>query len=682
MRAYDLRETLPAEIAAKIDVSTQESLFKLINKRDKRDKEDKAELKEGPEDRERILKEGQEGLLAMVAAPRTRALLKAELLSQEGETALRDGQYADALKSFQDSLKEYGPLRDSEEAGAVLHLGMGASNLRLAKVMMYFGNEDRAIEYCDKADEHLDSAGASAQQEDRKRRTREIRAWAYSRKHSFEKARELHDGARLEAQRAGNLIGVMKNWIYLGDDWRRQAEYRIDEFRWTKDNELQIAIPREALKVALEEVEGLDDWINEAELAYDEAIRLIRAGFEDPLTLGLCLRNMAVISRMRGRYAEADARLLQAEQHERKIGLVGRLAAIFEKRADICWDQGLPELATYWYTETLDALVEELSVGGASDHENGTSKNSDQQKRIRAAIEWLNRRERAQKVEARATSPSRTDAIARAQEASAQQAGAVLADPLAQSEVSWQEMTQILRLTALEAIKAKGRQPICVVDTDSMWLQEQLEFELVPGPRLLAQNTPSLSLSADPPPVYVEADRLERTKMRQQLHAKRHKAFLATLMAPQTNPIGDRVTRDLCSRVTVEALVGMDAGLQARLRAALDFSEGFLGAQYQIEAGPALLPLAYCVKGDRVLLEIPWRLAQSAQLPALPLPQAPVDLSSRHYCYRFDDKDLAGALRAIFGALFAVARETSAVGSTSWLTDTLEGSAINLKSHM
>lgn len=606
---------------------------------------------------------------------REAAFLRGVLEAVHGDTELGRGEYQRARDHFEESYKQFLDLMPTaQEHGAdhdewnIASLCLGMALRRLAKADMFLGETERALDYCKKATEELGKAPESSQKSDYLRRVLEIQAWAYTRVPHPEDTSEadrifrvtrLHQQARDKAEAARDMTSVMKNYIFLGDDWRHRIEWLIQESIPAEHDPGQALSPSEEV----ERAKALNptvfaDAIHNAKHAYAQAEALSRR-IQDPLTYGLLLRGQAMIHDYERDYLKADLLLSQAEQHETRYGLLGRLASIYEHRADIYWGQNLPEMAGFWYDKALTDLNQRAKLLPIK--ENPAQQR--QRIRLRRRLDTL-----TAKGLTRAPIISAVDDVV--VETAPPDSLSAEDSRTGVNAIRWHRALRELRSSALGAITAMGSAPIASDDTQIAWLRELAEFEKLPGARLLAQNTLSIAYAEAAPRSSTAGESQQDTAERKSLHMERRGAFHERVKRAHQAP--GEINRDLCSRDGVELMSGHEPFMD-RMRGAQKLLEDF-GDGYALEASPYHLPLAFAVKESRILIEIPWRMAKSAGLRVPHLDASAMTATppnSRYWCYRIDSGEYAVKMRASFNTLFQVAAE-SIDATADWLASLLE----------
>ncbi len=603
---------------------------------------------------------------------REAAFLAGVLEAVRGDTELGRGEYQLARDRFEESHSHFLKLMPTAQANGatqdewdIASLCLGMALRRLAKADMFLGETKRALTYCAKATEELVKASESSQKSDYLRRVLEIQAWAYTRDRdntaATHSAIELHVEAGRQAKQVGDEVGEMKNFIYTGDDWRHLIEAYIYESVPAETDPAKALSPGEEVERAKSlHPDKFAEAIENAGHAYEQAAELTRR-IQDPLTFGLLLRGQALIHVYTSEYLAADLLLTQAEQHESRYGLLGRLASIFEHRADIYWGQNLPEMASFWYEKALA----DLNRLAASPATKVNPAQLHQRERLRRRLDTL-------VAKGLVHAPITSALAVAAMEPEPRDAMSADDSRTGVNAILWHRALRELRSSALGAIASMASAPVASDDTTIAWLRELTEFEKLPGARLLAQNTLSIAYAeAAPQPSLAGAEASSQDGAeRRQAHAERRAKFQEHV--EQAHRGQCEINRDLCSRDGVELMSGHQPFMD-RIEGAKRLLTHY-GNGYALEASPYQLPLAFAVKGSRILIEIPWRMAKSAGLRVPHLDASAMVATppnSRYWCYRIDSGEYAVKMRASFTTLYQVAAE-SIDATSDWLASLLE----------
>jgi tetratricopeptide (TPR) repeat protein len=563
------------------------------------------------------------------------AFLRALITGQRGEVALRRGRYEQGLSEFEASQDGYGAVLENSpnETATVIHLGRGMAFERMAKAALFLGDERQAEGYCDAADLHLDNAAPSPQRSELRRKVVELRAWGLARKGEFQSAIKLHVQARDSADKAGDIRGVLKNCVYLGDDWRRRAEQAVEGNRRDEPGAFYPRPPREAYIAAQEATHGeIDEWVREARSAYEAAMRYMKE-HPAPYMMGLCLRNLGIIARFQSKFAEADTLLRQAQRFDEDMKLTGRLPAIYEARGDLYWGQGMREQAIKWYTRALDALDELASAANDSsrpslppDEQRESRVHANERVRVSASLEALRSLSDAQQSLDRGR-PDRSEVL----------------------DQQWHEATTALKECISDAINRGRGELIATSDSDLKWIRELADFEKIPGSRLLAQNSLSAGWSDALSDEFTAQPHTNAEITTASDAFRRRRASIRRYASAGY--------RDLATESAVLSDLETPAG-RTRAQNALAIMEQSHDS-YTLTLTRLPVPIAFTVKGARVLAEAPRDLLSAIQSTEMSS-QAMLNPSQTTekeaiWCYRFDDAALAHDLTAIFDHLEEIA---------------------------
>ncbi len=357
-----------------------------------------------------------------------------------------------------------------------------------------------------------------------------------------------------------------------------------------------------------------------------------------PYMMGLCLRNLGIIARFQGKFVEADTLLRQAQHFDEDMKLTGRLPAIYEARGDLYWGQGLHEQAIKWYTRALDALDKLASASNESSESCQSSLSPDQQRETRAHAH-----ERVRLLASR-------EAIQYLRDAQ-QSLDRGCPDRSEMLDKQWYEATAALEQGIIGAINRGSGELITTSDSDLKWISELADFEDITGPRILAQDSLSAGLSATLP-----------DKFTAQRHTEAGLATASDAFQRRRARIDECASagyRDLATKATVLDSLATPED-RASAQHALALMEQSHGG-YTLTLSRLPLPLAFTVKGGRVLAEVPIALLNAIPIPpAETSAQGTTDLDDTVeqdviWCYRFDDLDLARDLTALFYRLEEIA---------------------------
>lgn len=637
-------------------------------------------------------------------APHHGELLRALLTDEQGEVALRQNNFREAFLLFEKSRTDYiGLSSDATHdetdgpASKIGILGLAFSAHRLAHAQMFLERDIEAIEYCDEAEAYLAKLRGypeTSETNDVRRRLVELRAWAHARAQEYDEAMVLHRKSIEAATYAHDHIDEIVNWAYLGDDWWHKIEAAIEAayVKMRRPNGLPVTLSSGQIWSYLVQQNGgeVDQWLKSAEYAYGTA-RTLQKQYMHAQSFGHILRGLASVMRLRQRYFEASAVLIQAEQHERAYKLGGRLPALFEVRADLYWDQNMPELALRWYQAALVAIKPLMTQWRERQH-------------FESAVlsGHLSRIERKLRRLELTLAPTRTDreipakslhrsTLSQSQEDARRDDSSrvkIASDMLAHGFRSMPRQThdvlREIREAVVGTITRTGRVPITVSvnEVNAVWLQELADFESLPGVRILAQNNLSLSLSTHPPSALNNADAEPGTDQVShqvvQLYQMRRDAFLDSVTSAQESAKPGSIVRDICYRGTIESRVDQENTYDRAcevMRLMNNYPAGYILVPLNHS-----MPFGFAVKGYRTLVEIPARFARKARI----MPESadivgsdePVEL----YCYRFDDSMLADTLKTLFAMLFDLVDHSGSDETTlDWLHDLIDQAGSNIQ---
>jgi len=571
--------------------------------------------------------------------------LRAETVATQGMVALREGMYTLAQQMIEASLQAYSKLLRSGTAEAFAYQGLGKSYKRLAQLTLFQDQAEEALQYCHTAESYLLRTQPSTTHDLWLRRTKELRAWAHSKLGDFAHAIELHTQARDESARAADEQGKMKGHLYIGDDIRRVLQTRIAQAE--EASGYQPCTPaqrRDLVKRALQP-DGME-WIERAEKAYSDAVDESNR-LADEILLGRGLLGLGVILRLKATladrpddYALAQGRLDEALALEREIGQGRRVPSVYAALAELAWEQG-EQGARGWlqrakrcYQEALDALNAPLI--SSQDVAGERFRNE-----LSRAIDML-----AADTDEQQSIPTadRDDVI----------------NPGAPRE--WRELCQQLVDVLHGAIRALNLSPCAESQYAPEWYKRLCDLEEMEGPRVLAQNHLSASLSqrmsAGTP---AEAANL--------FH-RRYDAFVRNVRT-DCEVVGREPNRDLCCRETIaHGLENADTQVLYReqVREAATLMSGY-SQGYVLTASIYEVPLAFMMKGDCILTEMPAELA-----PLFPSKSSTDSSPDLTPCYAIEDANTARKMRELFARLIAEAeKHTQKMGSTKdWLQDLVE----------
>lgn len=592
-------------------------------------------------------------------------LLQVGISVDRGTIAVRQGNTTDARELYRQSQEAYRRLAPSTpEEGNDIRMGLGTATLHLARTALFQGDLVDALDYCKLAKAYFASAEKSSDRDEALQRTRELTAWAYARRGQFKHAIILHTAARGAAERAHDAVNVMKNWVYLGDDYRHIIESRLDTLRHsvvryrfaspkTLLGYLRAAEPWQERTTNGQPLHAISYLIDNATEAYSTAL-LLCEGQGDPLLLGKCLRNMAAIHRWAGAYVDAELLLNRARQHAEDFQQHWLLPSIYEAEAELQWDQGRLDAAARAYSRVVELLDRSEQQNNLQPH---------RRQRVMHALEAMHNSVR---------SLSMGETI----DQDIKRAIAEMVD--LQGWNAWQQVVEQLLKVVRGAIVRTGSVPIVYSDEAPEWFAALECFERLPGGRILAQNGLSVSLALSLPATDY-SDAVRRSQRRRRALLRRHvehaqrgiiindcgTADEFTEERGAENPI--LVNRDLCCRSYVEADLAKRS-TRERLQVGLQLMESYPDG-YTMKMVNFLLPLAFTAKSTRVLLEIPPKIADILQLRGdgeLSASASDHDSKGREqWCYVIDDENLAVELQTMFETLTTLA--ASDIATIEWM---------------
>lgn len=549
---------------------------------------------------------------------------------------------------------------DSQAAHAIRNQGLGLMALLLAETYMSLERNDEAQEECIRAERHIAQASESPHTLWMRRRVLELQAWALAREHRYLEAARLHAEAHDRARQAHDTVAEVLNQLYLGDDYLRQITDVIEEVT-------RSALPRAILSPlgAWREALRLDPtrlaWLEQAEAAYRSVRRAqVTGAHREPAharSVAHCLRGLATVARLNQRYREARDLLFRAEKYEQARHPSRRLLFIFEERGDLYWDHGFRDLALQQYHLALTAAVEDI---------NAMRENQPASYPINQNVGKV--------LEARRATLQRKIERIRMTRDDARAAPSV------------REALDQLRSLVISVIRDSDRVPIARDVDDPIWLdtwlQEQRDLESQPGQRILAQTEFSLSLASElPKHLHTAPTGPSSLGMRKRLFKTRRSAFLKSIEEAHNQEAAERCSVDIYSATWIGKFAAReDVGARAReaLRLARERAYG-----YAIATVPLEMPFAFAVKGRYTLLELPAAFLSGLGIRQPPDQDAPgaatlpgAEAPERRAGYRFDEKRIADQFRELFSELHQAAlRERDREATLRWLEDIADLSA-------
>ena len=590
--------------------------------------------------------------------------LRAENLAVRGLIALRNGLYSAAERLVQESMAIYRSMLFAPDAiETISRQGLGKSYKRLAQIALFKGDPRKALEYCLEADMHLRDIRVMASRQWWARRILELKGWAYSELDQREKAVEWHSKALSACREAGDDDGVTKNYLYLGDDYRRSLRFLIDEhLHSVAEKGRDIVTPERRREEVRHLLERHVDLLEHAERHYDDA-RDGCARMSSKLLLGRCLRSQAIISMYRAILDNDTKSLLLVEQQlqealklDSDLGQLRRLPSVYSSLLDLTWFWGKSDWqqqAMAYSEKALDAL-DTLPVS--------TSDQASQDLR-----EQVKRKHELLFAEDLRISHSKATSVA--------QPWHELIDPTASS--AWKDCISRLLTLVRNVLMSGGFGSYSGSDRNIRWLDALYHMENQPGPRVLAQNDLSFSLSLISRGGFIPDELASR-------HFTLYNQIVSASATDERAP-----SRDYCCRETLtHGLRDMASRpiLLDQMRNVAAWMKNY-SSSYLLESGPYELPFGFAVKGNHLLLEFPYKVARALLDIVVPSPTADGKI-----CYRIIRGEnienerftlLADDLKEAFDTLISIARsETVARGEKStldWLESTLKVEAADLQ---
>ncbi len=540
--------------------------------------------------------------------------LRAEVCGTQGMLAVRLGQYQMARALIAQSAGIYERmLTGTPQEKSIGYQGLGRSNKRLAELSLFEGQPAEAFRYCVSAEAYLRMAHATPQQAHWLRRTNELKAWALAELGDFTEADLLRESVAAECRTAGDVYGLVKNALYVADDYCRRLKNLLHDAGLPE--RCDPADRRRLIQQALGTPEAIG-WLDKAEEKCREAL----AGLEQigqRVLLGQCLRTLGTLQHFRAIMANdatedetARETLDRALTLENAIGQERRIPATYETLAETAWNRGDIPGAVAYFTAVLQSLDHPLII--ATDVASNAMRG-----RANAALNLLTGG-----------------------------ASVVPGAPMPRGSEEWQALTRQLIETVHDYIQTQRIAPLTHSDRDPLWLERMAQLDCDEGRRVLAQDKLSASLALALPAGYVPeaAD----------IHQKRFYTFEEHVRRA-SDPAGRDLNHDLCCRPVVERGIANPETrslVREQVRRAAAYMESPRG--YLLDAGLYTLPLAFAVKRDRILVEVPAELAMrftGTDASAL---------TGDSICYAIQDASFARALNAIFGDLVDEARRSVA----------------------
>ena len=589
---------------------------------------------------------------------------EAEVRSMQALVAKREGDHELAVTLLQQCILVYERLlTESAEHERIAFAGLGLTYKQLAEVTLLQGDPTLALRYCANAEAHLSMARRTAATQQWVRRTLGLKAWACSQLRDFDRAEALRQQVQGLCDEAGDRFGQNKNLLYRGDDYRRRIklaliaseagvpenDVKVDN-HWDGTSDLNATnatvLERDPAtrRAHLREVLRRDDvsgWVETAESCYMEALSGLKETGER-LLLGRCYRGLGIVVRYKalrnGTEHDFDVARLHLDRAlsiENANGQRRRLPSVYESIAELEWDRGDLHSAVAYYEAALELLERALSASP-------DAASADQRARVHAALEVL--------------SPTKRIVIPRSRRFEGH-VSPVLSSP------RWRELSAALLRTVREFVALTDTPPTSFYAESPEWEEQTLELDVAPGPRILAQNWLSSSLSSRIPPGGLVPEAAAR-------HIGRFHSFASSVQSAKDTRGGDR-SRDLCCRPEIESALGdpeQQPLMAEQVRNAYDYmTKHRLG--YRLDSSLYRLPLGFAVKGTRTLIEIPARLANAFPLGRR---QTGIDPNPRRLCYAFDNPELAERLRELFDQLVDAGNADTTSDTCTWLKELME----------
>lgn len=547
-------------------------------------------------------------------------LLNAENLANQGIIALRTGNFSLALALMNQSKKTYERLLTYSNVDQLVQFGLAKSYKRLAQVALFQGKPTEGLLNCVNAEAYLKNVTPSPSKNLWQRRTQDLLAWAYSEMHDFPRAIALRKKTLADCAAAEDTYGQYKNALYLGDDYRRQIESLLN--RAEVHVIFDAAERRQAICAALTSEPECAGWLDQASQYYDDALTGL-CSMTEKVMHGRALRGRALIMRYRAAsepnvakaeklYQSAHDNLISALEIERQLGQDSRLPSLYAALAGLEWDRGDYVLAISYYAAIV--LPNDPAPYRAADNANGQF-----QKDVHAALTILHRHVPGSQ-----------------------------APELSPREQRWRELCDHIVGSIATSIETLGKNPVAQSNTASSWIERILEVEAIAKPRLLAQNKFSTALALGVPAGY--------TPDGAALHASRFYLVQNHIISSEITPgLPNDPHRDLCCWKVVERGAQNEETRQLVLDQAQQ-AQKYLQRHpsgYMLEAGEYQLPLAFMIKDDHVLIEVPGRLAERF-IGVITEDQA----EQLTLCYAIESAKLAEKLREYFRQLEDLARES------------------------
>lgn len=541
------------------------------------------------------------GLVAPDAAPTVQAeveSLRGLIAAEQGKMTHGEALLNKAITRFQNLLRARKPPAGDgvSVSDRIAYTGIGSSYKRLAQIALLRGMPEQAFTYCLTAESYLNRAGQTVEAVRWARRTRELKAWAYSRLEDYEVALNMREETRQELSRAKDTYGLARNWLYTGNDYlswiksiiRSVVANRVvsqktpvaEADQATSESELAAAfrVRVQATREALQR-EDVAQYLDSAEKLYADALAHLDS--HGPQTLrALCMINLASILRFKAlrnhsdgaAFTDAQALLVSALSLETRISYPPRIAAVYEALGNLYCDRDDLASAHSYYARGLEVL----------DNYTGVSRDP-------AVVKQRDRiYTTAREVEAQI---KQNDANTRASTY-----GPV--NPADELQKLGNQLTDLASQLVLYLAKPE---PIEFTNRADDWCKIIFDLEQRPGGRRILQRGLSDSLA--------QGVLAGVTPEGAAWHGRR---FAALKVAIESASDVYNRNEDYCCRAAVQAdLAAASTAVLTlpQIEQALEWMTKFSNG-YMLHSGEFEPPLAFYVKGPDILFEIPRTLAK------------------------------------------------------------------------
>lgn len=564
---------------------------------------------------------------------------EAEVKSAQAMVAKRAGDYELAAALLRESIAVYERLLSGSDVDErIASAGLGRTYKQLAEVTLLQGEAAVALRFCANAEAHLSLARQTALTQQWLRRTLGLKAWACSLLQDFDRAEALRQLVRERCEAAGDHVGLAKNALFRGDDFRRRIRLALaasGDGAPERDPETR----RKRLHDVLHS-EDVSGWLEAARACYAEALVGLKE-VSDRLLLGRAHRAMGITLRYKAirdaseqDFDEAHRELDRALAIENSNGQQRRLPSIYESIAELEWDRGHLLSAASYYEGALEVLERALATSP-------DAASVDQRARIQAALQVLHPTDHLRLPHARRHEEPALEAL---------------------GLTRWRMLSATLVRTIREFVTLNNT-PLISLETDSPeWEEKTLELDVAPGPRILAQNRLSSSLA-----LRLSGGSVPEAVAR---HVGRFHSFAARVQAAHERRNGEP-SRDLCCRHVVEQALTTPATrlvTSEQIRTAYEYMTRYPDA-YTLASCLYRLPLDFAVTGTKTLVEVPERLAGAFLGGKHGAYHGPGGVT---LCYAFDSEALAEKLRRLFAELVEEAAMRVPNDTANWLKDLIE----------